>query len=311
MITRSELAQLYTPIYDHFMLQQFGEYDQACYEGFTVEEDNSKQVKVDDLSGLGTWDETNEAAEGDTEDPVQGYPKTYTHLKYTKTMQASFEAVDDDEYALLKKVSVAKNMGRGARDRVERQTSAVLYDGFSTAGPDSQYLYDTDHPKNSEETGTTYDNLLSGAFSHDTLEDTETQITNNLFTMDGIPLPPTKDIVLYHPPALRGPVARVLRERAGERPGTTMRDINRFVGKGTTYKYKPVEWIYLSSKLGGSDTAWYLLFKEFEYFKLIWRMRPHYASWVDEGKDLYNFKGRMRLSTGYDNWRGSFASTGA
>ena len=309
---RASLAELYTPIYDMFMLSTFDEYPLVCTEGFKEVTDTTKDYLVNDLSGLGTWDETGEGEAGDTEDPVLGYPKTYTPLKYTKTLQTSFEAVDDDEYALLNKESQAKEMGRGAYDRVERLTAGVLIGGFTatTNSPDGQFLWDNDHPKNREETGTVYDNLLSGAFSHDNLETAETQVTNNLFTMDGIPLQPTKEIVLYHPPALRGAVARVLTERAMERPGTTNRDINRFVGAGTKYTYKPVEWVYLSSALGGSDTAWYMIFKQFGYLKLIWRQKPHFVSWTDENTDLYNFKGRMRTIAGCDNWKAGFAATG-
>lgn len=312
MNLRDTHAQLYTPIYDQFMLGTYDEYTQVCNEVFTSVDDSTKNYIVDDLSGLGTWDLTQEAEAGETEDPVLGYPKTYTPAKHTKTTQASFEAVDDDEYALLKRTSQAEEMGTGARDRVERNSAAVLINGFSSAAnsPDGQYLFSNSHPKNREETGTTYDNLLSGAFSHDYLETAETQITNNLFSMAGIPVPPPSEIILLHPPALRGSVKRVLSERAMDRPGTTNRDINRFVGRGTTYNYKPVEWIYLSSGLGGSDTAWYMIFKNFGYFKIIWRQKPHYTSWVDYNLEVYNFKGRMRFAPGCDNWRGGFASTG-
>ena len=312
MNVRADHLALYTPIYDKFMLGTFAEHTQQGTEAFVDIEDTTKDYIVDDLSGLGTWDETNEAEAGETEDPVLGYPKTYTPLKYTKTIQCSYEAVDDDEYALLKKDTQAAEMGTGARDRVERLKAGVLIGGFSatTNSPDGQFLWDSDHPKNREETGTTYSNLLSGAFSHDNLEAAETQVTNNMFSMAGIPIPPTSEIVLMFPPALRGPVARVLSERALERPTTTNRDINRFVGRGTTYKYKPVEWIYLSAALGGSDTMWGMVFKSLGYLKCIWRQKPHYTSWLDENLEIYNFKGKMRLAAGCDNWRAGFFSTG-
>src|SRR3990167_694236 len=242
---RDTHTELYTPIYDKFLLGSFAEYSQQCTEAYVPIEDKTKDYIVDDLSGLGTWQETEEGEAGESEDPVLGYPKTYTPLKYTKTIQVSFEAVDDDEYALLKRDTQASEMGTGARDRVERLTSSVLSGGFAstTNSPDGQFLWDTDHPKNREETGTTYSNLLSGAFSHDALEDAEAQVTNNLFTMAGIPIPPTSEIILMYPPALRGIIARTLSERAMDRPGTTNRDINRFIGAGTKYKYKPAQWI--------------------------------------------------------------------
>ena len=310
MNIRAMHAALYTPIYDSFLLGTFAEYPLVCEKVFKVLEDKTADYKVDDLSGLGRWDSTAEAEAGETEDPVLGYAKTYTHGKFTKTFQASFESVDDDEYALLKKTGQSKEMGVGSRDRVEYDSAQIYASGFTTAGPDGQYIFDTDHPKNSEESGITYDNLLSGAFSHDNLELAETQITNNMFTMAGIPIPITGKVILAHPPALRGAVARVLNERASDRPTTANRDINRFVGAGTTYTYETQEWIYLSAGLGGSDTAWYLIFPWLGYFKLIWRQRPHFVSWINENTDVYNFKGRMRYSVGNDNWRGAFASTG-
>lgn len=305
--SRNAVAQLYTPIYDVFMLAQFREHDQVHRQVFKEIMDPTKEYKVDDLSGLGIWESATELASGNYEDPVLGYPKTYTQGKFIKKFQASFESVDQDEYALLKKEGEAAAMGRGARARIETDTAYTLYNGFSDTGPDAVSLFSNSHPKNSDESGTTYDNLLSGAFSHDNLEAAETQINNNLFDLKGLPIEPSEDPILLYPPALRGAVKRVLSERAEERPGTTNRDINRFAGM-----YRPVEWRYLGSwnPSGGSQTAWYIIFPELGFFKIIWNQKPHFTSWVDEENDSYKFKGRMLYAQGYDNWRGAFAATG-
>lgn len=311
MTLRDSVAQLYTPIYDMFMLQTFEEYSQVHPKVYTIKEDTTKDWKYDDISGFGMWDEVEEAEGGEYEDPVLGYPKTLTHLKYIKKFQASFESVDDDEYALMKKEGEAKNMGIGGRARVEYNCAVTMYNGFSVAGADGYYQWYDSHPKNRNETGVTYDNLLSGAFSHDNLEAAETQITNNFYNMDGIPIPITKKPVLLHPPALRGSVARVLADRAFERPGTTLRDINRFArGNSWAWEYEPVEWIWLNSANGGSDTAWYIIFPWLEYCVMIWRQRPHFVSWIDEDNEVYKFKGRMRCINGITNWRCGFGSTG-
>jgi hypothetical protein len=303
--SRNAVAQLYTPIYDVFMLAQFKEETQKHREIYKEISDSTKEYKVDDLSGLGIWESAAEYSSGNYEDPVLGYPKTYTQGKFIKKFQASFESVDQDEYALLKKEGEASAMGRGARARVETDTALTLYNGFSTAGPDGTYLFYNSHPKNSEETGTTYDNLLSGEFSHDNLEAAETQIAANYFDLKGLPIEVTEDPVLLYPSALRGTVERVLNERAVERPGTTNREINRFAGR-----YKAVEWRYLGSWNNGSNTAWYIIFPELGFLKVIWNQKPHFTSWVDEENDAYKFKGRMLYAQGYDNWRLGFGSTG-
>jgi len=304
-LTRAQVAQLYTPIYDEFMLATYAEETQVHPQIFKVIDDPTKEYKVDGLSGLGEWEDAEEGEGGGYEDPVLDYPKTYTQAKKWKKFQVSFEAVDQDEYALLKKEDDAHAMGRGSRAKVEKSCAAILYGGFDTDGPDGQKLWDSDHPKNREETGTTYDNLLSGAFSHDNLEAAETEIAANFFDLKGIPIEMIENPLLVHGTALRGAVARVLSERANERPGTTNRDINRFAGK-----YTPIEWRYLDAQLGGSDTAWFIIFKELGMLKVIWSARPHFTAWIDDDNEFYKFKGRMLLDCGVDNWRCGFASTG-
>lgn len=307
--TRASVAELYTPIYDHFMLSTFNEEAQVAPKIFDVIEDSTKNYIVNDISGLGVWEASNELSSGNYEDPVLGYSKTYTQGKFVKKFQTSFEAVDQDEYALLKKEGDAKQIGNGARARVELDGAAVLINMFTVAGPDGQFGFDVDHPKNREETGTLLSNLLTGPFSHDNLELAETQIAANFFDPKGIPIEQIEDPLLVYAPALRGAVKRVLSERAEERPGTTLRDINRFAGR-----YQPIEWRYLAATgaglFAGSNTSWFIIYKQLGFMKLIWSQKPHFTSWIDEENDSYKFKGRMLYSIGYDNWRCGFASTG-
>lgn len=305
-MTRAEVAQLYTPIYDEFMLQEYGEESQVHPQIFQVIDDSTKEYKTDGLSGLGEWVDADEDTDGGVETPVQGYPKTFTQTKFWKKFYATFEAVDQDEYALLKKEGEARSMGRGARAKVEKDTAAILYGGFAGATcPDGQHLFDVDHDKNSEETATHYDNLLTGAFSHDNLELAEKQIADHFKDPTGIPIPAITNPIIAFAPALRGAIYRVLNDRAQEQPGTTLRNINRFAGK-----YTPVEWRYLSADMGGSDTAWYIIFKEMNMLKVIWSARPSFSAWIDEQLERYWFKGRMLNDCGATDWRFGFASTG-
>lgn len=303
---RSNVAQLYTPIYDKFMLGTYAEETQKHPQVFDVVMDTTQNYLYDDISGLGQWVSASEGASGGYDDPVLGYPKTFTPAKVWKKFKVSFESVDQDEYALIKKIGQAEEMGRGARSKIEKDTANFLTAGFTTAScPDGQFLWDTDHPKNREETGTTYDNLLTGAFSHDALESAETQITNNFNDLTGIPIEPTEDPILLYAPGLRGAVKRVLSERALEQPETTMRNINRFAGR-----YRPIEWRYLAAQYGGSDTAWFIIYPELKMLTVVMNSKPHYTSWVDEDNEYYNFKGRFLYDYGNCNWRTGFASTG-
>lgn len=306
MTTRDQVLQLYTPIYDEFMLEAYAEEKQVNPLIYEEISDKTMEYKTDGLSGLGLWTSAEEGEGGNYDDPVLGYAKTFTQQKYRQRFRCSWESVDQDEYVLLKKVGTAQEMGRGARALLEKTAANYLSDGFATnTAPDGLYLFYDSHYKNSAETGTTYDNLLSGAFSHDNLEAAETQIATNYISESGLPIMPDEDPILLYPPALRGAIARVLEDRATERPGTANRDINRFAGR-----YRPVEWRWLAAAFGGSNTAWFIIYPSLKMLKCIFNQRPSYNSWVDNEDEFYVFSGRMLFALGAINWRCGFGSTG-
>lgn len=139
--TRAQLSELFTPIYDEFMLMGFAEEKQVGPQIFTIKDDATKEWKFDGISGSGEWELATELSSGGYEDLVLGYPKTITPLKYWKKISSSFEATDQEEYAMLKgKVTNAKQIGKGGQVKVERLMAAQIYGGFTTAGPDGQYL---------------------------------------------------------------------------------------------------------------------------------------------------------------------------
>ena len=307
-MTRTELLDLYTPIYDEFSMIGFNSVSRQHEKVADVVVDTTKDWKYNNISGLGVWDEVDEDSDEGLDHFVIGYEGTITPLKYRKYFYVTFEANDQMEYAALKtKIARAEALGRGGAARLEMIVASILTGGFNTACADGLYLFYDSHYKSPEETGTTYDNLLSGAFSHDNLEAAEEQISANFFDMDGLPMAPYagRPIIVY-PSALRGPVKRVLSERAEEQPDTTMRNINVYAGK-----YDAVEWAYLDAALGGSDTAWFIIYPMLKNLKLIKSTAaPSFASWIDNLKQRYYFDGWLMGASGTKDWRGLFASTG-
>jgi hypothetical protein len=305
-MTRNEMLDLFTPIYDEFAQMTFDEKSQIHPQIFDSVDDPTKDWKFNSMSGLGAWDAATEDSDTGLDHFVIGYEGTLSIGKKRKYFYVTFEANDQMEYASLKsKVTRAEALGRGARARAELMTSAILYGGFTTACADGDYLWGNSHPKNPEETGTTYDNLLAGAFSHDALETAEAQIAANYFDMDGLPIARSSKPLLVYAPAIAGVVGRVLSERAGERPGVTTRDINLYTGK-----FIPVEWDFLGAEMGGSDTAWYIIYPGMKMLKMIWGRKPQYASWIDNLKQRYYFDGWMHCVAGVTDWRCGFGSTG-
>jgi len=305
-MTRNELLDMFTPIYDEFSMMAFDEPSMVHPKIFDVITDPTKDYKYNAISGLGAWDEVDEDSDEGLDHFVIGYEGSVTQVKYRKYFYVTYEVNDQMEYASLKsKIVRAEALGRGGRARAELQTASLLINGFTTAGADAQYLFDTDHPKNPEETGTTYDNLLTGAFSDDNLELAEAQISANYFDLDGMPIARPGKAILLHAPAIRGTVERVLSARALERPGTPNRDINVFAGK-----YMPIEWDYLGAALGGSDIAWYIIYPGMKMLKMIWSKKPGFASWLDNLKHRYYFDGWELFVPAATDWRLGFGSTG-
>lgn len=306
-MSRQELLDLFTPIYDEFSMMAFAEHTQQHQRVADVIEDPTKDWKFNAISGLGEWDAVSEDSTEGLDHFVIGYEGTVTQAKYRKYFYVTFAVNDQMEYADLKsKVTRAEALGRGGRGRVERLVSSKLYNGFSVAGADGQYTFSNSHPKNPEETGTTYDNLLSGPFSHDNLELAEAQISNNYFDLDGIPIVPASKPLIVYAPALKGAVERVLSDRAEKNPEVVNQDqINIYRGN-----YDFMEWIYLSAKMGGSDTAWYIIYPTMKMLKLIWASKPKFASWIANKEHRYYFDGWMWCEAAITDWRVGFASTG-
>jgi len=307
-MTRAELLDLFTPIYDQFVQIAAGGVDVKHPQLFDEVIDPTKDYKYNAISGLGAWEEVTEDSEDGLDHFVIGYEGTITPVYLRKYFYVSFEVNEQMEYAALKsKIGRAEALGRGGQIKLELKTAAIMIAGFTTACADGQILYSNSHPKNPEETATTYDNLLDSAFSHDALETAENQISENFFDMDGSPMATfAGKPKLVFPPALRGPVKRVLSERAVDQPGTTLRNINVYSGE-----YDPVEWAYLGAKLGGTNTQWHIIYPGLKNLKLIKNSAaPQYASWIENLKHRYYFDGWQYAEAGVVDWRGLFASTG-
>lgn len=307
-MTRAELLDLFTPIYDEFTMIAAEGVSVVHPQIADVEIDPTKDFKFNSISGLGMWEEVSEDSDEGLDHFVMGYEGSISPLKYRKYFYVSYETNEQMEYAALKsKIVKSQALGRGAPARLEKLVATALINGFTVAGTDGVYTFATNHPKNPEETGITYDNLLSDPFAHDALEAAEQQISANFFDLDGLPMVQYagKPVIVYGS-ALRGPVKRVLSERADEQPDTTLRNTNVYSGK-----YVGIEWAWLDAALGGSDTAWFIIYPLLQNIKLIKNSAaPQYASWIDNLKQRYYFDGWLHAIAGIKDFRGLFASTG-
>lgn len=309
-MTRAELLDLFTPIYDEFRLMKFAEAQHSYPKLFDVIDDPTMQWRFNAMSGLGAWEQVDEDSDAGLDHFVIGYEGHFDLAKYRKYFYVSFEVNEQMEYASLKAKSFkAEALGAGGRSRCERTSMAQLSSGFTTAGADGVMTFSNSHPKNPEETAILYDNLLNGPLSHDNLEAAEKQMADNNFDMDGEPIITDEKPYLVYAPSNNGTAMRLLSDRANEnRPEIDNRhEINIYAGR-----YTPMESVFISaaSGMGGSDTAWYIIYPGMKNLKFIWGGRPASSSWIDNKYQRYYFDGWMWFSSGIVDWRGLWASTG-
>lgn len=315
MAIRTDLGDLYTPVFDRMTLAVFEERELVCETVFDVVIDDSAEWKSSQVSGLGPWQKTAKGQGADHEDPVQGYDETFTPTTYTKGITIPWEDFDDDEYVVLTKIKDAKEMGRGSRVVVDQTCADHLNNAFDAGGsydgPDSVALCE-DHPTSPED-ATTLDNSLSGAasaFSHDALETMEIQIVANLKDMKGQLIDMPRTALLVGSFTQFGPFQRVIAERAGDRPDTFERDINVYSrNKEGWINYQIQPWTRITTA-----GHWFVIFPELNKInglKLIWRQKPEYYHYIQYSARRYVWDGWMRFDSGWDDWRPVWGSVGS
>ena len=98
---RSNFGDLLEPGFRQIYDNRYKEIPQVFPMIFHVESSIKQDEKDSAVSGFGYFAETAEGAQVNYEDPVQMYPTTYTHKKYTKGFKISEEMYEDDLYRIM------------------------------------------------------------------------------------------------------------------------------------------------------------------------------------------------------------------
>jgi len=188
-----------------------------------MEKSNRGIEQTTEVTGFGQFTQTPEGAGTRYDDPLPGFNKTYTHAQYSLGFKVSKVAMDDDKFAVVRKL--ATELGRSAKETREVVAANVMNLGFSTAqlGPDGVPLFSTAHPLIG---GGTQTNLLAYASDPD-VTSIQLALTDMRTTVDHrgkrLRIPPKKLIV---PPAFEFIAAEML--GGVDRPDTADRAINAF-----------------------------------------------------------------------------------
>lgn len=228
---------------------------------------------------------------------------TYKHKAFTKGFMIGRELFDDEKYGQMKKM--AKALARAGRAKVEKDAVQPLLKGFTgdsntILGRDGKALFAADHALADSES--TCSNLMEGALTEANLKKAMKMMREQLDEAGNlIQMKATKLII---PPALEDTARRLL--HSTQLPGTELNDTNEYLKDSMQI----VVMDYLGASAGGSDTCWFLQDGNRHELNFFWRVKPEFKNTDDFDTFVAKYRGYMRYSMGFSDWRGMVGSKG-
>ena len=220
-----------------------------------------------------------------------GLERVYIHKEFAKGFMVERKFIDDEQYQVIEKMS--KDLARAGRYKVEQDASTILNAGFAGAGYDGVPLFSANHPLIGGGAGS---NVTTGALSDITLKAASTLMRKQVDEAGKlIQLQPDTLIV---PPELEWLAYELV--RSDQKPGTANNDINTMRGR-----YKIVVYDFLTD-----PKTWFLVDSSRHEMNFFWRVKPEFGREKDFNTYVSKWKGYMRYSFGYSDYRGVVASTG-
>ena len=271
---------------------------------FNVQTSSSATETDHGMGAFGEWEER--TSEIDTVAYAKisdGGDVTYKHKAFTKGFMIGRELYDDEKYGQMKKM--AKALARAGRAKVERDAITVLTKGFKDdlgafKGRDGLELFHDAHTLVDSEK--TCSNLMTGALNEANLKRAIQMMASQLDEAGNlIQMKATKLIV---PPALEDTARRLL--HSSLLPGTELNDTNEYLKD----RLQIVVMDYLAEIAGGSDTMWFLQDGSRHELNFFWRVKPEFKNEEDFDTFVAKYRGYMRYSYGFSDWRGMVGSKG-
>ena len=271
---------------------------------FNVETSTSATETDHGMGAFGDWTErTDELSPVAYAKIKDGGEVVYKHKAFTKGFMISRELNDDEKYGQMKKM--AKALARAGRAKVEKDAITVLTKGFKSdvgaiKGRDKLELFHDAHTL--VDSSKTCSNLMTGPLNETNLKKAIQMMASQLDEAGNlIQMKATKLIV---PPALEDTALRLL--HSSQLPGTELNDTNEYLKN----RLQVVVMDYLGATAGGSDTAWYLQDGTRHELNFFWRVKPEFKNEEDFDTFVAKYRGYMRYSYGFSDWRGMVGSKG-
>ena len=220
-----------------------------------------------------------------------GLERVYVHKEFAQGFQVERKMVDDEQYGVINKMP--KDLARAGRYKVEMDAVSILNNGFDNTGYDTKPLFAKDHPLLS---GGECSNLIEGELNVENLKKAIIAMRN--FKDEAGKKVVYKADTLIVPPALEFKAIELL--NSINQADSELNNVNSLKGK-----LKIVVLDFLES-----DTAWFVMDSSRHELNFFWRVRPEFKQAEDFDTLVAKYRGYMRYSYGYSDYRGIVGSKG-
>jgi phage major head subunit gpT-like protein len=294
MNAAGNFQELLEPKFREVFFDAYDELPEQFPDLFQVK--TSKKAKEYDfhMAGTGKWDKKLPGQNINEEDMAKGDEVSYVHVAYAKMIQVEREFADDDLYGIVEKLP--RQLGIGGRATVEDTAAAVLNNAFSTNGYDGVPLFSDSHPIIKGGLG---DNLMSASALNDAnLKTGITMMRTNMKTEEGLKMQARAKKLVVSPDLEF--TAMTLLQSTGV-VGSANNDTNVLRGRLT-----PVVLDYLTD-----TNAWFLVDPNLCQLIFFWRVKPEFGKAENFDGMIAKYRGYLRFSCGYSDWRGIIGNAGA
>lgn len=300
----ANFGKLLEPGLRKIFFETYDEIPEQYSKIYNVHTSNSATETDHGMGAFGDWevrtDETSNVSYAKIKD---GKDVVYRHKAFTKGFMIGRELYDDEKYGQMKKM--AKALARAGRAKVEKDAISLLLKGFKKTSPefkgiDGLSLFHDQHTLVDSEKKCS--NVLAKPLTEESLKEAIKMMSEQLDEAGNlIQMKATKLIV---PPALEDTAIRLL--KSTHLPGSQDNDTNAYLKD----RMEIVVMDYLGKTAGGSDKVWFLQDGSRHELNFFWRVKPEFKSEEDFDTFVAKYRGYMRYSFGFSDWRGMVGSTG-
>lgn len=305
MLQSAHFGRLLEPGLRKTFMETYKEVPEQFSKVFNVQQSN-KAIETDlRMGGFGLWEKKDSAGSVQYQDPTDTQALQYIHEEFASGFTVERKLVDDEQYNQISKMG--KSLGRAARATIETKAAEVFNTAFTQNGFDGVPLISNSHKRldgggmsnrlQASDGASSADGKLTDANLKAALIQTRKQVDDRGIL---IQVQPKKLIVS---PAQEYTARTILGSMnistSGNGTGIT-NDKNVIQGQ-----LEVVVLDYLTS-----NTAWFLLDPTVAELNFFWRKRLEFQNTTDFDTMQAKYRGYMRFSAGYSDYRGIFGSLG-